>query len=123
MNRLNNSERLFLKNPFDFMQNIIDTWYNRIKPYIEYSNPFQNCWVLNMHGYKYPHFMISRKNINAHIISYIYHYKIIPNEIVMHLCNQPKCVNPDHLMLGDQKDNMQYARMFHDHYIKKIVKS
>lgn len=39
--------------------------------------------------------------------------KEIPNNlIVRHLCNQPNCINPNHLALGTQKDNC-YDRMIH----------
>lgn len=30
----------------------------------------------------------------------------IKGKLVRHLCNNPPCINPDHLVLGSQKDNM-----------------
>jgi hypothetical protein len=27
--------------------------------------------------------------------------------VVMHTCDNPRCINPDHLKLGTQKDNLQ----------------
>ena len=30
-------------------------------------------------------------------------------EIVMHLCDRPRCVNPDHLMVGSQPQNIRQA--------------
>ena len=68
------------------------------------------CWgwlgCLDREGYgeiyckAIPHF-------KAHKISWlIYFGKSIPNGIcVLHKCDNPKCVNPNHLYLGTQKDN------------------
>ena len=30
-------------------------------------------------------------------------------EVVMHLCNTPNCINPEHLKVGSQKENIQMA--------------
>lgn len=33
-----------------------------------------------------------------------------PKDVVMHACDTPKCVRPDHLSVGTQGDNMRDAR-------------
>ena len=48
------------------------------------------------------------KHAKAHRVSWILNRGPIPDNLwVLHKCDVPACVNPDHLFLGTQKYNMQ----------------
>jgi hypothetical protein len=70
------------------------------------------------------------KNRLAHRVSFELHNAPIMNkQDVMHLCDNRKCINPDHLSLGTRRDNMHdmiakaRARKCHgeDHPVAKLT--
>jgi hypothetical protein len=47
------------------------------------------------------------KQEGAHRVSYRLFVGKIGKNFVLHKCDNPLCVNPDHLFLGSQKDNLK----------------
>ena len=50
--------------------------------------------------------MINGKNYRTHRLAYqLYVGNITHGKIIMHRCDNPPCINPDHLQLGIPRDN------------------
>jgi hypothetical protein len=66
------------------------------------------CWEWKGCRFKdgYGRIAIKRKNYLVHRISYeAFNGSIDPNLLVRHRCDNPPCMNPDHLVQGTDQDN------------------
>lgn len=73
-------------------------------------NKTEKCWLWTacVHGNGYGGFTILRKETPPHRFSWIIHRGDIPRGYwVLHKCDVRLCVNPDHLFIGDVRDNTQ----------------
>ena len=85
--------------------NVSDRFWNKV-------DKSGDCWLWtaskSRHGYGF--FRVEGKLWEAHrwIFIYINHYA---PEVVMHICDTPSCVNPDHLRGGTRRDNQTDMRI------------
>lgn len=69
------------------------------------------CWIWNAakDSDGYGKFQFEKKSWRAHRWIYNFYVKEIPDDVlVLHLCNIPSCVNPNHLYDGTVTDNNKY---------------
>lgn len=85
----------------------------------------KGCWLwtaaTNNRGYGVIGFGGGNKIVLAHRLSWILHNGEIPDgQLVLHKCDVRACVNPDHLYLGNMKDNARDHMERGDPYIYKL---
>ena len=76
---------------------------------IEYIVTESGCWECISHPYRGYYLSISRNGKRGTVHRYIYELLVNPipaGLLVLHSCDNTSCINPEHLWLGTQKDNV-----------------
>jgi HNH endonuclease len=91
-----------------YRRSLWDRFHDKVMP-----EPNTGCWLwvgaIKEHGYGV--IGLGRRDegtAKAHRVSWELHRrKLQPGECVLHHCDQPLCVNPNHLFCGTLSDNMK----------------
>lgn len=69
------------------------------------------CFICISHDYKGQRYATMHKNgkftgVHRHVYTEMYG-EIPKGKVIMHSCDNPKCINPEHLILGTQGENIR----------------
>jgi len=87
----------------NFSPEVIERFKNKIEPITE-----SGCWIWmgTLHSFGYGWFWLNGTVKLAHRISWEIFKGTIPRDkCILHKCDIPYCVNPNHLFLGTRIDN------------------
>lgn len=109
------------------LKNIKSTLAERLNNYEAITET--GCWIwmgsISRNGYG--QIEENGKNLRPHRVSYSLNNGVIPKgNIIMHACDVPACINPDHLVSGTQKQNMadmvrKRRSLFGERAVKSIL--
>lgn len=75
----------------------------------ERTERFGECWIWRgcVGSDGYGHVRCGDKIVAAHRASFALAYGRVPSGHVLHSCDNPRCINPDHLSEGSHRRNMR----------------
>lgn len=84
-----------------------------------------NCWLwtASLRGKTgYGAFRYKGKTYDTHRFVWFLEHGTFPKELVLHKCDNKKCVNPNHLYLGSHKDNTRDSMEAGSHHLPSPVR-
>jgi len=89
------------------------------RKFLEWNINENNCFIVTSHfcswsedrnSYHYPAIRVFGGKSKQRLSRYIYEQcfgEVSPDLVIRHKCDDPRCINPEHLELGTQQDNVR----------------
>ncbi len=75
-------------------------------------------WQSTLHRDGYGKFWLNGRQVQAHRAAWFVAHGELPAQMVLHRCHNRKCVNLDHLYLGDAKQNAKDRTVARRYYVR-----
>lgn len=96
-----------ISHPLDWPQHVCDSAAQRLEKYsIPEPNSGCSLWLGRVQKHGYGCLQVGSSSLLAHRVAFALEYKYWPS-VVRHSCDNPPCVNPQHLLGGTHLDNMR----------------